>query len=161
MRRVQRVKRFKIGNRYGDWARERVGLERKGLEVWKRGNGRRYRAKERLIREVSELGKLRNEWAKCTLVAIWVENKVGDSGWVRGASEAATKHLYNLQRSGCLCNLQLCFDMITLKLESHAVPHAVSSAFVLVKKQNLESSTSFLFLFDFWDILFYYVDILF
>ena len=41
---------------------------------------------------------------------------------------------------------QLCFDMITLKLESHAVSHAMSSAFVLVKKQNLESSTSFLFL---------------
>ena len=41
---------------------------------------------------------------------------------------------------------QLHFDMITLKLESHAVSHAMSSAFVLVKKQNLESSTSFLFL---------------
>ena len=41
---------------------------------------------------------------------------------------------------------QLRFDMITLKLESHAVSHAMSSAFVLVKKQNLESSTSFLFL---------------
>ena len=32
---------------------------------------------------------------------------------------------------------QLRFDMITLKLESHAVLHAMSSAFVLVKKQNL------------------------
>ena len=71
---------------------------------------------------------------------------MGDSGRVRGASEAATEHLYNLQRSGCLCNLQLRFDMITLKLESHAVSHAMSSAFVMVKKQNLESSTSFLFL---------------
>ena len=75
-------------------------------KTYQRGNGRRYKAKERLIREVevSELGKLRNEWAECTLVAIWVKNKVGDLGRVRGASEAATEHLYNLQSSGCLCN---------------------------------------------------------
>ena len=42
--------------------------------VWrfeKRGNGRRYKTKERVIEEVkvSELGKLRNEWAKCTTIA--------------------------------------------------------------------------------------------
>ena len=37
---------------------------------------------------------------------------------------------------------QLRFDMITLKLESHAVSHARRSAFVLVKKRNLESLTN-------------------
>ena len=41
---------------------------------------------------------------------------------------------------------RLHFDMITSKLESLVVSHAMSSAFVLVKKQNLESLTSFLFL---------------
>ena len=34
------------------------------------------------------------------------------------------------------------FDLITLKVESHAVSHAMSSAFVLVKKRNLESLTN-------------------
>ena len=60
---------------------------------WKKVQG-----KERVIREVevSELGKLRNEWAECTLVASRVENKVGDSGRFRGASEVAIEHFYNL-----------------------------------------------------------------
>ena len=67
---------------------------------------------------------------------------MGDSGQVRGASEAATEHFIIYKGVVAYAISQLRFDMITLKLESHAVSHAMSSAFVLVKKRNLESLTN-------------------
>ena len=74
---------------------------------------------------------------------VWILTKVFPSiEKVTGASEAAAEDFYDLQRSSKnnTCSVvayaisQLRFDLITLKLESQAMSHAMSSAFVLVKK---------------------------